>query len=84
MLTEPITLQNGSIAVMPARDWQLLSDDDCVQIINENYFNITIVNDSPFYKEVLNLVGKHPRFSTVNIKPLPGSLIDRIEASEMH
>lgn len=69
-------------AELSARNWQLISDDDCVQIINENYFNITIVNDSPFFKEVLNLVGKHPRFSTVDIKPLPGSLIDRIEASE--
>ncbi|MBA3857124.1 MAG: hypothetical protein C0507_09485 [Cyanobacteria bacterium PR.3.49] len=65
-----------------ARKWQLLSDVDCLQVLNEHYFNLMIVKDSPFYNEVLKIVGKHPRFSTVNIQPMSGSLIDRIEADE--
>ena len=65
-----------------ARKWQLQSDEDCIQVTNENYFNLMIVKDSPFFDEVLKIVGKHPRFSQVDIKPLSGSLIDRIEAAE--
>lgn len=61
-------------AEFAARKWQLQSDVDCIQVTNENYFNLMIVKDSPFFDEVLKIVGKHPRFSTVDIKPLPGSL----------
>jgi tetratricopeptide (TPR) repeat protein len=64
------------------RHWQVLSDDDCLQVINDHYFNLMIVKESPFFEEVLKIVGKHPRFSSVNIKPLGGSLVDRIEAAE--
>ena len=69
-------------AEFSARKWQLQSDIDCIQVTNENYFNLTIVKDSPFFDEVLKIVGKHPRFSQVDIKPLAGSLVDRIEAYE--
>lgn len=69
-------------AEFAARKWQLQSDEECIQVTNDHYFNLTIVKDSPFFDEVLKIVGKHPRFSNVDIKPLPGSLIDRIEAFE--